>query len=102
MATVRASQRPSASEKPLHNHIPSHSLSKSLNNTPSNHHSAPPPRSSKDRPASSRRSVTPNSRTLSNNSNNNDDEGYSFISHFLCIKFCFLIYIVVYFRKMGF
>ncbi|XP_044508676.1 kinesin-like protein KIN-UC isoform X2 [Mangifera indica] len=74
MATVRASQRPSASEKPLHNHIPSHSLSKSLNNTPSNHHSTPPPRSSKDRPASSRRSVTPNSRTLSNNSNNNDDE----------------------------
>ncbi|KAJ0047225.1 hypothetical protein Pint_05992 [Pistacia integerrima] len=74
MATPRATQRPPASEKPQHNHIPSHSLSKSLNNGPSNLHSAPP-RSSKERTSSSRRSVTPNSRTLSNNNNNDEDSG---------------------------
>ncbi|XP_031257346.1 kinesin-like protein KIN-UC [Pistacia vera] len=74
MATPRATQRAPASEKPQHNHIPSHSLSKSLNNGPSNLHSAPP-RSSKERTSSSRRSVTPNSRTLSNNNNNDEDSG---------------------------
>ncbi|KAL5735028.1 hypothetical protein ACOSP7_032889 [Xanthoceras sorbifolium] len=74
----RATQRATTVERQHHNHIPPHSsLSRSLNNGPTNHHSL---RSSKDRPSSassssSRRSVTPNSRTHSDTYNNDEDSG---------------------------